>query len=455
MFFRDLQRIVPLLLFMAALPLCAATVTTYDGVDIDLDHSSAESLATIEELRALDRQIVSLFRVSGRRLPLKCRIVISGELPPGELLVELKPREWTLSFNDRGGRWLTDFALRRRLAGMLILSKVPLAEAPAHPDYLPGWIIAGIDERMRAGRESELMLRRNRYMPVLRALSERGTFPDFRQLRNLTPELLTPPARAWYGELGRALLDYGAVCSTPTDNALLDYCILSAKPGSIENQNFLATLGRVFLKDAAQNGLPEHIGRETWDKLSDDEKIQRTLEAYARRLAFNDFFPQPVPITSAAFEALNKLELPVLDEHGLPTGEHTLRSAGDHSAEGRRRRPPAGAPAPDSRSRRRKRRPIQPAAAGSCRRAHAPAADAACPSGAPPFFGGTVPAGHRANPERSREARKNRSVPRRGGNGEPDSGRLLPRRDPGGEPSIAAPHRTGGKIPRTRRMRVA
>ena len=104
MFFRDLQRIVPLLLFMAALPLCAATVTTYDGVDIDLDHSSAESLATIEELRALDRQIVSLFRVSGRRLPLKCRIVISGELPPGELLVELKPREWTLSFNDRGGR---------------------------------------------------------------------------------------------------------------------------------------------------------------------------------------------------------------------------------------------------------------------------------------------------------------------------------------------------------------
>ena len=323
MFFRDLQRIVPLLLFMAALPLCAATVTTYDGVDIDLDHSSAESLATIEELRALDRQIVSLFRVSGRRLPLKCRIVISGELPPGELLVELKPREWTLSFNDRGGRWLTDFALRRRLAGMLILSKVPLAEAPAHPDYLPGWIIAGIDERMRAGRESELMLRRNRYMPVLRALSERGTFPDFRQLRNLTPELLTPPARAWYGELGRALLDYGAVCSTPTDNALLDYCILSAKPGSIENQSFLATLGRVFLKDAAKNGLPEHTGREIWDKLSDDEKIQRTLEAYARRLAFNDFFPQPVPITSAAFEALNKLELPVLDEHGLPTGEHT------------------------------------------------------------------------------------------------------------------------------------
>lgn len=160
-------------------------------------------------------------------------------------------------------------------------------------------------------------------MPVLRALSERGTFPDFRQLRNLTPELLTPPARAWYGELGRALLDYGAVCSTPTDNALLDYCILSAKPGSIENQNFLATLGRVFLKDAAKNGLPEHTGRETWDKLSDDEKIQRTLEAYARRLAFNDFFPQPVPITSAAFEALNKLELPVLDEHGLPTGEHT------------------------------------------------------------------------------------------------------------------------------------
>lgn len=318
MFSLDLQRIVPPLLLLAALPLCAATVTTHDGLDIDLYRSDAESLETVEELRALERQILLLFHVSGKRLPRKCRIVISGDLPPNTLQVDFQPQTWTLSFNDRDGRWFSDFALRRQIAGILLLSKLPHAKPPARFDYLPGWIAAGIDERMRSARSNELLLRSNRYMPVLRALAERGNFPDFQQMRNLTPELLPPPAMAWYRELGRAMLDYGAACSTATDNALLDYCILSEKNGSNEDRNFLSTLGRLFRQDAEQRGLPQKIGEDSWNKLSEDEQIQRALEAYSRRIAFNTFFPQPVSITSKAFEELNTLTLPLLDEHGSP-----------------------------------------------------------------------------------------------------------------------------------------
>ncbi|MBS1369618.1 MAG: hypothetical protein HPZ91_06635 [Lentisphaeria bacterium] len=326
MFFQILFRIALVIGFAAVLPpLRAATVVTADGLEIDMDRSDSESLATIDELRALERQITTLFRVSGRRLPLRCRVTVSGDLPPGELRADFRPQEWILSFNDRGNAWRDSFRLRRRLTGLMLLSKVPGAEVPPSPDYLPGWVAAGIASRLRSSKESELILSRNRYFPVLRALSEQGKFPDFRQMRTLTPELLAPPAMEWYRELSRVMLDCGSVVSSSADNALLDYCLLAARPGSIEEQNFKATLGRLFLAGAEPEGVSgEGVpGSPAPPPLSDDEKIQRVLERYARLIAFNEFFPQPAPLTAAAFEAAMKFELPVLGADGRPTGEMT------------------------------------------------------------------------------------------------------------------------------------
>ena len=323
MFLRELTLI--LLLAAAAIlapELGAATATTADGVDIDMDRSSSESLATLDELRALDRQVAQLFRVGGRKQPLLCRIVVSGALPKGELRTEFKPKEWTLSFNDRDGDWLDDFALRRRLIGLLLLSKLPHAAVPADPDYLPGWIAAGIDARLAAARESEMLMRRNSRLPVLRALAISGTFPEFRRLRLLDGRQLPPSAVAWYRELGRVMLELGFLQSNSTDNALLDYCILAARPDGIEIRNFQSTLGRVFLAGAEKEGMAERVGPEKWEKFSDDDKIEFILRDHARRLAFNVFFPQPPELAAAAFAALDPVPLPELNGEGKPTGQN-------------------------------------------------------------------------------------------------------------------------------------
>lgn len=321
MFFRELARILLIALSIAALSAAGATATTGDGVAIDMDRSSSESLETLDELRALDHQVAALFRTGGRKLPRQCRIVVSDALPKGELQAEFKPQEWILAFNDRDGDWLEDFALRRRLTGLLLLAKIPRAEPPADPDYLPGWISAGIDARLKGARQSESLMRRNRRLPVLRALLESGNFPEFRKLRLLDPRLLPSAALAWYGELGRVMLELGYTRSNAADNALLDYCILSAHPAGVENQNFQSTLGRVFLAGALREALPERIGAETWAKLDDDGKIERILQDHARRLAFNDFLPQPVPLAAAAFATLNQVPIPELGANAAPTGK--------------------------------------------------------------------------------------------------------------------------------------
>jgi len=321
-FFCHFTRILLLLPLLGAAPrLWGTTAMTGSGVAIDMDRSSAESLETLDELRMLDRQLVMLFRVGVRKLPLQCRIAVSGTLPKGKLQVEYNPGEWVLSFNDRGGDWLDDFELRRKLLGLMLLAKLPGAEPPSNPDWFPAWIAAGIDARVRASRTSESVMRRNRWFPVLRALSESGEFPDFRRMRLLDPALLPPSAFSWYRELSRAMLELGVERSSAVDNALLDYVILSVRPGGIESRNFQSSLGRVFLAGARRDGLPEQVGLKRWNVLDTDARIQLALESYARRLAFVSLFPQPVPMAEKEFASLDKFEFPVLDVKGVPTGK--------------------------------------------------------------------------------------------------------------------------------------
>ena len=41
--------------------------------------------------------------------------------------MEFKPQEWHLTFNDRDGTWRSNFRLRRRLTGIMLLAKIPNA----------------------------------------------------------------------------------------------------------------------------------------------------------------------------------------------------------------------------------------------------------------------------------------------------------------------------------------
>ncbi len=321
MFFRDLNRILLLTLFFGAVTVQGSSATTGDGVAIVMDRTSAESLKTLEELRTMNAQLLTLFRVTGWRQPRHCKIVLSEEVPKGELRTEFKPQEWTLHFNDRDGDWRSDYSLRRKLFGLLLLAKVPNSIPPPSSDFLPGWIAAGLEARLRNARESETLLRRNRWLPVLRALAEQDTFPDFHRMRMIDPQLLPSPARVWYEELSRVMLELGSERSGVIDNALLDYCILSTIPAGSENQNFLSTLGRVLLEGAAKERIFDSIGREQWDEMTEAEKLQRILERQARRMAFNEYFPQPVHLIVAAFESLDPVSFPVLNEKGEPTGE--------------------------------------------------------------------------------------------------------------------------------------
>ena len=138
-------------------------------------------------------------------------------------------------------------------------------------------------------------------------------------MRLLTPEQLAPPSMGRYSELSRVLLDCGASLSSAADNALLDYCLLANLPGSIEEQNFNATLGRLILA-AASPDVSEAGSGSSELALPPDEIIQRALERYARELAFNEFFPQPAHLAAAAFEEAMKFELPELGPDGRPTG---------------------------------------------------------------------------------------------------------------------------------------
>ncbi|MDR0931578.1 MAG: hypothetical protein LBM70_00975 [Victivallales bacterium] len=297
---------------VVAIALHGAATITSDGLEIDLDHGNLESASAIEELRAIDRQISTLFKVSGKRSPLRCRVLLTDKLPQGELKADFTPREWVLSFNDSSQAWRDDFQLRRRLFGLILLAKTPGAKIPPSLDYLPGWVVAGIDSKLKSAGSSELIVHRNCYLPILRALSELGKFPDFRQMRRLTPELLTPPAMEFYRELGRVMLEYGSALSSSTDNALLDYCLLSAHLGAIEEQNFQSTLGRLILKNSPDSGQPNN------------ERIQRAFERYAESIAFNEFFPRPAYIIQEKFQEAMKFKLPTLDAKGQLTGESVL-----------------------------------------------------------------------------------------------------------------------------------
>ncbi len=315
-----LKKYLTALLSAAVFSLSAASFFTADQVELIPDRIGGDAADTIEELKMLDRQLCALLRVGNRRSPILCRIAFSEKIPAGEVQLKSAKNIWTIEFNDRTPDWKTSFAMRGRILAWLLAAKLNNRPLAANPERFPAWIVAGIDARMTGSRTAERFLRRNRQLPLLRALLAYGKFPDFLQTMQLKPAVLTASGQAWYRELCRVLVDSAFSCSTPVDNAFLDYLLLTAAGTADPEHVFRSTLGRLWLSAAERSPLPRRLETAGWKDLSDDAKIQRYLEYSAEQLAWHDFSPRPAKFTRKQIDEILKADLPELDGNGNPTG---------------------------------------------------------------------------------------------------------------------------------------
>ena len=189
---------------------------------------------------------------------------------------------------------------------------------PGNPAYLPIWIAAGLRAEMVEQESAGRLLRRNRHYPITRALlAAHLPLPDFRYMTGeLDPSRFAPGELRWYREFSRLLLEILYQLSSPTDNALLDYALLSAEPGHSADQVRAATIERILQQAASRNAQERDpaSGKSTSD-------IQRFLENKAEEIVWHLFSPMPPEIAESRFQAINRLELPVLDAEGEPTGQ--------------------------------------------------------------------------------------------------------------------------------------
>lgn len=310
MFISDILKTAAALLF-AACTLHAAGVVTSDGVELAV--SGDDAAETAELLKAFDRQLCTVFRVNSRRSPIRCRITASPEAPPGGVLFRTRRNNWFLEFNPAVPGWRDDLELWRRLAGVLLLAKRG-GPAPQNPAYLPIWIAAGIRAEMEEQLGPERLLRSNRQYPITRALLAAGlSLPDFRYMTGgLDPLRFAPGELKWYREFSRLLLEILYGLTSPTDNALFDYAVLSADPAHTAEHVRASTIDRVLRNAAAKSGSAD--SKEPVD-------IQRFLEQCARRTVWHLFAPRPPEIAEAEFRKIDRLVLPLLDADGNATGK--------------------------------------------------------------------------------------------------------------------------------------
>ncbi|WP_294435121.1 hypothetical protein [uncultured Victivallis sp.] len=314
MFISDILKTAAALLFTVC-TLHAAGVVTSDGVELAV--SGDDAAETAELLKAFDRQLCTVFRVNSRRSPIRCRITASPNAAPGGLLFRAKRNNWELEFNTALPGWQEDLDLWRRLAGILLLAKRG-GPVPGNPAYLPIWIAAGLRAEMVEQESAGRLLRRNRHYPITRALlAAHLPLPDFRYMTGeLDPSRFAPGELRWYREFSRLLLEILYQLSSPADNALLDYALLSAEPGHSADQVRAATIERILQQAASRNAQK----RDPASRKSTID-IQRFLENKAEEIVWHLFSPMPPEIAESRFQAINRLELPVLDAEGEPTGQ--------------------------------------------------------------------------------------------------------------------------------------
>ncbi len=321
--------LVTLVLIVSGTLLATSSFFTADRVELLPDRVGVEANETLEELKALDRQLCNILRVGNRRSPILCRIAFSEKTPQGEVLLQRVKNIWTIEFNDRTPGWKDSFYMRTRILAWLLATKLNNPELAERPDRFPSWVVAGIDARIEGSRFSERLLRRNRQLPVLRALLAVGQLPNFHQTMEMDPAELTESGRIWYREISRVLVDSAYALSSATDNAFLAYLELLSSGSVDPDQAFRSTLGRLWLTATNKSPLLGNLSLEEWNKLGDDVKVQRYLEYVAERLAWHELSPRPAIQFQKQLEQVMHIELPELNDAGEPTGKQLQISYND------------------------------------------------------------------------------------------------------------------------------
>ena len=270
------------ILFLFALTLALTAVPARGAPPpITVTGEGAEQLAPL--FRTLHLRLASIFRLPVRRAPASLEVALSPAVPAEspEYRV-LAPDRRLIVFHNSGEFFSLPVAARRRLYGAILLAQLPNSEGGS-PDFLPDWVVLGLDQMLVSREGPERWVRGNRLLPALRGISGLGKAPSFAALPQIAEpaDELDPAAAAWCGEMARCRF---------------------------------ALMGRSFFNP---RDLGDHL-RGAF-RFPDDFPQPEFMEQ-AAHLAWNDFYPRPAALSIATFAPLRTVEYPELDQAGKPTG---------------------------------------------------------------------------------------------------------------------------------------
>ena len=237
-------------------------------------------------LQNLYLRLVRLFRLSPRRPVAELEIALSPAVPaesPEYRTIDAAHHLIVCNLSEEF--FSLPAAARRRLYGAMLLTLTPNPQG-LPPDFLPGWVVLGLDQVLASSENSERWVRTNRLLPVLRALARYGKNPSFSALVALAEygPAPDPAAAEWIGELARC--------------------------------RFVSMRKEFFSPD----GLREFLRTGVLPAGRTEGEYAETL----RVLAWNDLHPRPGELAAAALAPLETAEYPEVDRENKPTGK-TLR----------------------------------------------------------------------------------------------------------------------------------
>ncbi len=270
------------------------------------------SIAVEQDLKDLYLQIQNLFRIKGEQEARGCRFLLTGAVPPGELLVTAQKGYWQIEFDHKAGNWQQDRSFLARLTGSIFAARYT-SNPPSEKAVMPRWIVAGILHRIESKRGSAQLMKRNQDFAVSRALfAGDSRLPDFKELTKLPASLTDAPGiiQVWTDEFSRLLLD---VCSelNGRGNPLRSYTAAMMYGSGNAELLFEQHFSPHLLKRSFRTPLAGRFGLDAWNRMPPPVKVQRYLEYIASRRVFNHFHPQPVRELHKQFAAFRKINLPV------------------------------------------------------------------------------------------------------------------------------------------------
>lgn len=276
-------------------------VLTNDGIVIESTQGDLANSQTINQLKDIDRQICGLFRVNSRNGGKKLIIQIDRSASHSLEVLSDKTQIRVIV----GDKTWQDVAAREQLYGIILASKVNEYAPENQP--LPGWLAGAVDCRLQALQKSERLIKKNRYFPYSRQLYELHALPDFFTHIKMRRPLLSGSSLDCYNELSRMYLEELWVLTSNTDNALLDYAVLTMTNKTTPELAVESTLGRVILKNAPKSDTLDNVARGNL-----------FLNDYAVNVIFNDSFPVFPDDVKKEFAAIDTFQLPELDKDGKP-----------------------------------------------------------------------------------------------------------------------------------------